>query len=463
MPASGLTYPDAIDRLLSLVDHERRSTPAGPRQKRIYDLRSIARLLRRMGSPHQRPGSVHITGTKGKGSTAAMVESILRAAGHSTGFFSSPHLHSFCERIRCDGEPISPQTFADLVAAVWPYHRANAADPGAGPATLFEFLTAMAFRHFQQQQTDTSVIEVGLGGRLDATNVVQPAVSVITPVSLDHMAILGNTIGAIAADKAGIIKPDIPVVIAPQQFEPADGVIRAVAASRRAPAVRVADAVRWRIRERHDYGIDMSIHTHRADYPVRLPLLGDFQAANAATAVATAEMLDAEGFPISRRAVTFGLNGVEWPGRLEVLRHNPPIVADGAHNDHSLDTALSTLSDYLPHRRLIAVAGFSRDKQVAAMAGLLAQRADRIIAVRSRHPRSLSADDTAAAFRDAGMPANRVAAAADVAAGIAKALDIADADDLILATGSLFVAAEAREAILELNPEIYPDLTPALP
>ena len=460
--ASGLTYPAAISRLLSLVDHERRSAAAGPRQKRIYDLRSIARLLRRMGDPHQRPGIVHITGTKGKGSTAAMLESILRAAGCSTGFFSSPHLHSFCERIRIDGAPVSPETFAALVAAVWPYHLANAADPDAGPATLFEFLTAMAFRHFQDAPTDASVIEVGLGGRLDATNVVQPTVSVITPVSLDHMAILGNTIGAIAADKAGIIKPDTPVVIAPQQFDPADGVISAVAASRRAPAVRVADAVSWHIHERHDYGMDLSIHTHQADYPVRLPLLGDFQAANAATAVVAAEIL-ADHFPITRRAVTFGLNGVEWPGRLEILRHNPPIVADGAHNDHSLASALSTLADYLPHRRLIAVAGFSRDKQVTAMAGLLAQRAHRIFAVRSRHPRSLSANDTAAAFRAAGMPANRVAAASDVAAGIARALDIADADDLILATGSLFVAAEAREAVLDITPETYPDLTPALP
>ena len=463
MSASGLIYDDAVSRLLALVDHERSGAAAGPRQKRIYDLRSMARLLWRMGSPQRRPGMVHITGTKGKGSTAAMVESILRAAGHSTGFFSSPHLHSFCERIRYDGAPVSPQTFADLVAAVWPYHRANAADPEGGPATLFEFLTAMAFRHFRDVQTDTGVIEVGLGGRLDATNVVQPAVSVITPVSLDHMAILGNTIGAIAADKAGIIKPDTPVVIAPQQFEPADGVIRAVAASRRAPVVRVADAVRWRIRERYDYGMDLSIHTHRADYPVRLPLLGDFQAANAATAVAAAEMMDAEGFPISRRAVTLGLNGVEWPGRLEVLRQSPAIVADGAHNDHSLGSALATLADYRPHRRLIAVAGFSRDKQVAAMAGLLAQRADGVVAVRSRHPRSLSSDDAAAAFRDAGMPAGRVAAAADVAAGIDRALEIADGDDLILATGSLFVAAEAREAVLDINPEIYPDLTPDRP
>ena len=462
MNASDLTYAAAVDRLLSLVDHERRGEPR-PRQHRIYDLRGIARLLHRMGDPHARPGIVHITGTKGKGSVAAMVESILRAAGCTTGFYSSPHLHSFCERIRYDGQPVSPETFAALTAAVWPWHLANAADPDAGPATLFEFLTAMAFRHFHQEQTDASVIEVGLGGRLDATNVVQPAVSVITPVSLDHMAILGNTIGAIAADKAGIIKPSTPVVVAPQPFEPADGVIQAVAASRAAPCIRVADAVDWRIRQRTPYGQDVSIHTRNSDYGVRLPLLGDFQAANAATAAATAEELARAGFPITRRAVVFGLNSVEWPGRLEVLHHTPYLVADGAHNDHSLAAALDTLADYLPHHRLVAVAGFSRDKQVAAMVGLLAARADRVLAVRSRHPRSLPPDDIAAAFRQAGMPDGRVETRPTVADGIAAALSDADAGDLILAAGSLFVAAEARESLLDLTPEIYPDLLPAPP
>lgn len=462
MNASDLTYDEAIARLLSLVDHERRGTPR-PRQKRIYDLRGIARLLHRMGDPHALPGIVHITGTKGKGSVAAMVEAILRAAGCSTGFFSSPHLHSFCERIRYDGQPVSRETFAALTAAVWPWHLANAADPEGGPATLFEFLTAMAFRHFSDERTDASVIEVGLGGRLDATNVVRPAVSVITPVSLDHMEILGNTIGAIAADKAGIIKQGTPVVIAPQQFEPAEGVIRAVAASRGAPCIRVADSVQWRILERSYYGQDMSIHTRNSDYGVRLPLLGDFQAANAATAAAAAEALRAEGFPITRRAVVFGLNSVEWPGRLEALRYSPYLVADGAHNDHSLAATLDTLADYLPHGRLIAVAGFSRDKQVDAMVGLLAERADRVLAVRSRHPRSMPPGDVAAALRQAGMPANQVETRPAVADGIVAALENADAGDLILATGSLFVAAEAREAALDIEPETYPDLMQGMP
>ena len=219
-----MTYAAAIARLLSLVDHER-TMPAVPRQKRIYDLAGIARLLARMGDPHRRQGRIiHIAGTKGKGSVAAMVEAILRAAGAATGFYSSPHLHSFCERIRRDGAPVSPERFAGLVDAVWPHHLANAADPDAGPATLFEYLTAMAFQCFAADEVDASVIEVGLGGRLDATNVVTPAVSVITPVSLDHTAILGDTIGEIAADKAGIIKPGVPVVTAPQFPEALDAI-----------------------------------------------------------------------------------------------------------------------------------------------------------------------------------------------------------------------------------------------
>lgn len=239
------SYVDAVARLLGLVDHER-TVPAQPRQKRIYDLRNVERLLARMGDPHRRRGTVHVAGTKGKGSTAAMVESIARAAGYSTGFYSSPHLHSFCERIRRDGNPVSRERFAELTDAVWPHHLDNAADLEAGPATLFEYLTAMGFMCFAEDSADVSVIEVGLGGRLDATNVVTPEVSVITPVSLDHMAILGDTIGEIAADKAGIIKREVPVIVGPQ-FSEAMAAIDRAAAEQSAPVISVGDAITWEV------------------------------------------------------------------------------------------------------------------------------------------------------------------------------------------------------------------------
>ena len=451
-------YQEAIAFLLALVDHER-VVPSVPRQKRIYDLRNIERLLKQLGDPHLQPGVVHVAGTKGKGSTAAMIESILRAEGRSTGFYSSPHLHSFCERIRLNGNPVAESRFAALTADVWPFHIANAADPDAGPATLFEYLTAMAFVCFEDEMTNYNVIEVGLGGRLDATNVVRPAVSVITPVSLDHTAILGDTIGEIAADKAGIIKPDMPVVVAPQTAEAAD-VIRSTALENAAPLTSVSDGVGWQVESISPAGQELTITTHRDTYRLCLPLLGDFQAANAATAVAAVEALCLSGPAISKRAIESGLASVVWPGRLEVLRRDPLIVADGAHNDHSVATVLATLADSLPHRKLTVIAGFSRDKRVSAMVELLAARADRVIATRSRHPRSMRPAEIEAEFSARGFPDGRVSAYPAVDEAIDHAAEMADAGELILVTGSLFVAAEAREAVLGIPPETYPDLLP---
>ena len=455
MPAS---YEDSIARLLSLVDHER-SIPAQPRQKRIYDLRNVERLLARMGDPHRRRGMVHVAGTKGKGSTAAMVESIARAAGYSAGLYSSPHLHSFCERIRRDGVPVARERFAELTDTVWPYHQDNAADPEAGPATLFEYLTAMGFQCFAQDGVDVSVIEVGLGGRLDATNVLTPEVSVITPVSMDHMAILGDTIGEIAAEKAGIIKPGKPVVVGPQFPEAMDAISRA-SGEQSAPLIRVGHAITWDVQKASADGQILEIHGRRDSYRLRLPLLGDFQGANAATAVGAAEALADAGYAVDHHAIVAGLEVVEWPGRMEVLAREPKLVVDGAHNDHSVATLLATLQTYVPHRNLIVVAGFSRDKQVDTMVELLAQRARRVIATRSRHPRSMRPAEIAQQFLDQRMPSERVAVTAHTGDAVTEALAAADADDLVLVTGSLFVVAEARESVLGIEPETYPDLLP---
>lgn len=455
MPAR---YEEAVARLLGLVDHER-TVPAQPRQKRIYDLRNVERLLALLGNPHRRRGVVHVAGTKGKGSTAAMVESIARAAGYSTGFYSSPHLHSFCERIRRDGQPVSRERFAELTEAVWPHHLANDADPEAGPATLFEYLTAMGFQCFAEDSADVSVIEVGLGGRLDATNVVIPEVSVITPVSLDHMAILGDTISEIAADKAGIIKREVPVVVGPQ-FPEAMAAIDRAAIEQSAPVIRVGDAIAWEVEEASAEGQRLKIRGRRHAYRLRLPLLGDFQGANAATAVGAAEALADAGYAMDHHAIIGGLETVEWPGRMEVLAREPTLVVDGAHNDHSVATLLATLANYVPHRNLIVVAGFSRDKQVDAMVELLAGRADRVIATRSRHPRSMRPAEIAEQFAGQGMPAARIGIAAHTGDAVTEALAAANADDLVLVTGSLFVVAEAREVVLDIEPETYPDLLP---
>ena len=453
-----MKYQDAIGSLLSLVDHER-SAPAMPRQKRIYDLRNVQRLLERLGNPHHLPGIVHVAGTKGKGSTAAMVESILRAAGYSTGFYSSPHLHTFRERIRIDGVPVSPCVFAGMASTVWPHHLANASDPESGPATLFEFLTAMAFGAFADARTDFNVVEVGLGGRLDATNVVVPDVSVITPVSLDHTAILGDTIGEIASDKAGIIKPGVPVVMAPQ-FPEAAAAIKSAANAQSSPLVSVANSVSWQTDSISHAGQQLTINTQHDTYHPLVALLGDFQASNAAVAVSAVETLIEAGHRIPNEAILDGLASVVWPARLEVLSRKPLVVADGAHNDHSVSTVLDTLGASLPHRRLTVVAGFSRDKRVSAMVELISERADRVLTTRSRHPRSLRPSEIVDEFLSAGFPADTLVETDRVAVAIDTAMaDVGD-DELILITGSLFVAAEAREAILGIDPETYPDLLP---
>ena len=207
-------YRESIDRLLSLVDHERSGT--GPRQKQIFNLERISALLARMGNPHLQTSTLHVAGTKGKGSTAAFCDAALVAAGYRTGFYSSPHMHSFRERVRLNSQPVTEDQFASLAAQVWPGQLDVSEHSELGPVTLFEFMTAMAFQCFANERVEFQTIEVGLGGRLDATNVVDPAVSLITSISLDHTAILGDSLGLIAGEKAGIVKPGAPVVVAPQ-------------------------------------------------------------------------------------------------------------------------------------------------------------------------------------------------------------------------------------------------------
>ena len=200
-----MDYRDSIDRLMSLVDHERTNHP-GPRQKVIYDLSRVQALLGLLGNPETKARSIHVAGTKGKGSTAALCDAALHAAGYKTGFYSSPHLHSFRERIRIDSQPIGEAEFAGLVERLWPHHESVSEDSPLGPVTLFEFMTAMAFQAFCDSGADFQTIEVGLGGRLDATNVLNPEVCVITSISRDHTAILGDSLAEIASEKAGIIK-----------------------------------------------------------------------------------------------------------------------------------------------------------------------------------------------------------------------------------------------------------------
>ena len=442
-----MDYRQAIDYLSSFTDWERTAAQAFAAAN--FDLRRVHSLLARLGNPHLGRKTVHIAGSKGKGSIAAMTAAVLTAAAdRGIGLYTSPHLHTFCERIALDGQPIAQADFARLTEAMAPAVAAENADGRFGQLTTFELLTALAFLYFREREAGWQVLEVGIGGRLDATSVVEEKdVAVVGPVSLEHTAILGETVEEIAAEKAAIIRPGRPVLMAPQPFLPAAAVIRRRAMEARAALVDVADSYSW---ER--LGWDLSGQSLRLDGPrgqreLWLPLLGAHQMENAATAVAVIDVLAEGGTNVPESAIAIGLRGVHWPGRLEVLRQRPLVVADGAHNGDSARRLREALRDYFQFRRLILVGGMSGDKALDDMARELAPLATLVIATRSQHPRAADAAVVAAAYAAAGAATE---IAPSVPQALERALAVAEPDDLVCVVGSLFVVAEAREHVLEL-------------
>ena len=451
-----MNYRESRNLLLSLVDHER-VQPSLPRQKRIYDLGRMEALLGRLGNPHLGIPTIHVAGTKGKGSTAALCDAVLHAAGYRTGFYSSPHMHTFRERIRLNAEPVSEDKFAHLVADLWQDQEWVPANTDLGPVSLFEFMTVMAFHCYKNEQVDFQTIEVGLGGRLDATNVVQPSVCVITSISLDHTAILGDTLEQIAGEKAGIIKPGASVVIGPQR--PAtQAVIMSVCEQRQAHPVFVGRDITWQAGERDSAGQSFMIRSKSGEYQLHMPLLGAHQLENAASAVAALESLTEQGYSIPDQAFAEGFASVSWPCRMEVLSQSPLVVADGAHNPYSMAALLDSLPKYFDYSNLVVIAGFSRDKSVNDMVALLAKGNPKVITTRSRHPRSTPPQELAGLFRDQALTG--VKATESIRDAVAQAKELAGPNDLILGTGSLFVAAEVREVLLRIESEVYPDLLP---
>ena len=462
-----LDYRGALHRILKLVDYERMSpTPSFAQEahhQARYDLRRIGALLQRLERPHEKTPTVHIAGSKGKGSTAALCASVLHQHGFCTGLYTSPHLHTFRERISVDGASVSEASFAALVEKIWEPMEEVGSDPCYGRVTLFELLTAMALVHFNDEHTDVNVLEVGLGGRLDATNVVIPRVSVVTSISLDHTQILGNTLEHIATEKAGIIKPGVPVISAPQPPSVME-VIRSVCHDRGTTLVEVGRDVLWEGGAPHiphgaraASGQRLKIQGRQGTYDLWMPLLGDYQMENAATAVATLEVLKEQGYEVSYQALEKGFACVDWPCRMEVLaasKFGPLVVADGAHNPYSVARLRDSLPLYFDYDKVILILGVSQDKNLTEIVGELAKMAPRVIATSSRHLRAALPSALAGAFRDHGIKATEVAQADHA---LQAALDEANDGDLVLATGSLFLAAEVREAMKGIPPELYPE------
>ena len=446
-----MRYEEAIANVLSLFDSERARVD-GPRQKAIYDLRRMVDFLERLGNPHRVVPTVHIAGTKGKGSTAALCDAAFHAAGLATGFYSSPHLHTFRERIRRDCQPVTEEEFAGLVDDVWPYR----SDQGSDVATLFEFLTVMAFHCYAKAGADVQTMEVGLGGRLDATNVVDAQVCVITSVSMDHANILGDTIGKIAADKAGIIKPGSIPVIAPQRAEALASILEACNRVDVKP-ILIGRDVTWEPQGSYLGGQRLKVRGLRGNYELDIPLAGEHQMENAATAVAAVEaMCNAQEFRMSPAQLVEGFGRVSWPCRMELLGRDPLVVVDGAHNDYSVDKLIESLPLYYSYDKLVVIAGMSRDKNLEAMVDSLAPAADVAIASQSRHPRALASGELAEMFTDRGASTIESLSPREA---LEQATTIAGPGGLVLATGSLFLAAEVREAALGIEPEVYPTIS----
>ncbi len=443
-------YQQALEAIYRYIDYSR-TRQAPPYSAEAYNLERMTALCARLGNPQDSLQVVHIAGSKGKGSTAAMTAAILQAAGFRTGLYTSPHLHSFRERIRLDGQLIPQDRLVDLWAQIRPQAEA------LHQTTAFEIITALAFLYFQQEQVEWAVIEVGLGGRLDATNVVWPRVCAITPISFEHTELLGDTLSLIAAEKAGIIKPGAPVVCGPQAPEALAVIVRR--ADEQGAPLATVDAVhgdwRWTVQSAAADGLLLDISGPDADFrQLRVGLTGRHQAANATVAVALAHELGRQGEKVGEAAIRQGLTTVHWPGRLERLSQNPYLVVDSAHNRHSAEQIEAALALF-PHDRLLIIFGASADKDIKGMLEVLGPHAAVIIITRSYHPRAadprLLADLASQTLPD--LPV-RLTDSAHEALELAVALH--QPGDLILGVGSIFVVADLRAAWSERHPEAFP-------
>jgi dihydrofolate synthase/folylpolyglutamate synthase len=446
-----LTYEEALARLYGRINYER--VPQYEYTTSMFKLERMTALLELCGHPELDIPAVHIAGTKGKGSTATMTAAMLQAAGFRVGLFISPHVHRFEERMTVNGDGPTREEFIELFGEVQGLvNRLEDRGPDWSP-TFFEITTALAWLFYARRSAEVVVLEVGLGGRLDATNVCRPLVTVITSISRDHTHLLGETLEQIAREKAGIIKPGVPVISGVME-EPARSIIGTLARERSAPLLQLGGDVRLSElssvarsdlddvpRSRINVATPWRVHPE-----IQSPLPGQHQARNAALALAAVDALSVAGFRIEPEAIRTGLAAVDWPLRIEVLGRRPLVVADAAHNDASIAALLQTLRG-LPLRRRVLVFGASRDKHVDEMLRLIDGEFDDVILTQyAGNPRALSARDLAGRAASAGLTGFRVEHCARAAWDLATSL--AAPEDLICVTGSLFLAAELRELIL---------------
>lgn len=439
------SYPEAMEFLYGRLNYER--AVAGSYTTRDWKLGRMSELLERLGNPQQRLPVIHIAGTKGKGSTAAMLAALLHSQGSRIGLFTSPHIAEFEERIRIDGVPIAGETLLELLRRVAPIAQdMDDQSPWGGP-TFFELATALGWLAFAQAEVERVVLEVGLGGRLDSTNVCHPQSCLITSISLDHTTLLGSTVGEIAAEKAGIIKPGVPVFSGAGAPE-ANAVIAAHAERAGARLYRLNQDIHFDYIPALQGPGRVTVRTPWNTWPdMPLSLPGRHQAANAALALAAFDHAHLTA-GLQPQAARTALSQVAWPVRIEVIRREPTVIVDSAHNHASVESLLETMTESFPARRRTLVFATSGDKDVAGMLELLVPRFDRIIVTQYwNNPRAVPARELERHCLQIG---GRVA---EVAADPRMAWDMAERDataaDLICVTGSFFLAAEIRDLLTQ--------------
>ena len=434
-----MNYSQAEEYLNTFVNYEQ--IPGISYAQPGYSLRHVEELLNRMGDPQLAARTIHIAGTKGKGSVATMIAQVLSDSGYKTGLYTSPHLHTLRERISVDGSLISEAEFAATMAEVKPFIESMKQDTSFRQLTYFEALTALVFAYFKKKRVDFQVLEVGLGGRLDATNVARPVVCIITPISLDHTQILGNSLEEIAREKGGIIKSGCWVVLSPQPEEAAS-VITDICREKEAKVVQVGKDITWPKIGGDLHHQSLAIEGRTSKYQVSIPLLGDFQLENAAAAVAALEILSSEGFAISAADIAQGLARVKWPGRFQILQQHPTVLVDGAHNVASMKGLVNNIKAYFSYKRIFLVFGTSCDKDIPGIINELVALSPQVIVTRTAHSRAAPLSTLAAEFGKRGIePEIRET----VAEAISRALYLADRTDIICVIGSLFVAGEALD------------------
>jgi dihydrofolate synthase/folylpolyglutamate synthase len=400
----------------------------------IFGLTQVERILNAIGNPHKEIQAIHIGGTNGKGSTAAMMSSILQKEGYRVGLYTSPHLIRFTERIKVNGKEIEEEE----VVALTEWMRKEIETAGiAPPFTFFDFTTAMALHYFKQKLVDLAVLEVGLGGRLDSTNVVEPLVSIITNVEKDHEEHLGKTILKIAREKAGIIKNGRPLITAVTQPH----VLRLfskICQEKGTPLFRVGKEFRYARAEDGDFNYE---GLNRKLWSVPLNLKGFHQVINAATAFGAMEVLEDLGYRVSTDAMIDGVREVEWPGRLEIVSSSPGVILDGAHNPAGALALKESLEQEFRFQRLVLLIGIMRDKDIPSMLHLLAPLADHIILTR---PHTDRATPPLLLKKMLGRSGKKAEIVEDLNEAIERGLSLIEKEDLLCITGSLYTVGEAR-------------------